>query len=248
MNRIAGSVVLLLLLATSASALERSTAVFDRAQADPWGASATCTVHYWNVCTGWLWVWSAEPGDESPHPNWGHQDVLGQVYDSCHESCVLEATQVYAWSGAPSDYGHTGFVRISTADANGCPDVTLAEQSYLPVSGATQFLWDLPVPDRIVMQVILWADDPREADLNQSVWPTDRPAQGPTGPQALGLCYPSTRETRSFYYGTLDSPFCPGSPFADDVGNAELLLWSAQFRCPVSVDARSWGNVKALYR
>jgi hypothetical protein len=76
----------------------------------------------------------------------------------------------------------------------------------------------------------------------------DHPAAGPTGPQACGACYPTTRVNHSYYYGTASSPLCPGSVFFNDgVCDSQLLMDASQIRF-LSVEDRSWGTIKHLYR
>ncbi len=77
--------------------------------------------------------------------------------------------------------------------------------------------------------------------------PTDHPLAGPTGPVACGPCYPSTRDSRTFYWGPTGTPLCPGSPLNDGLCDAQFL-WDASMQCVVSVESSSWGAIKGLYR
>ena len=70
---------------------------------------------------------------------------------------------------------------------------------------------------------------------------------GPTGPEACGTCYPTTRPNHSFDYGTAGSPACPGSPFNDGICDAQLF-WNADLASTASVESRSWGTIKGLSR
>ncbi len=231
-------------LAASPSAALESAVVDDR-EADLWSAGATCSVTYWNACTGWLWLWNSWADEQNL---WRHGARLGLLVEPCCDETVLTSTQVYCWDGVPVGYGFTGSVFVASADANGCPTTPLASQVYLPLSGAVQHLWDVPVTGPVVLTVELAAINNCWPDRNYTVWPTDQPSAGPTGPQALGLCYPETRVPHSFYYGTATSPLCPGEPPFDGVGTAEWLRWGAQFTCAVGLDHQSWSSVKALYR
>ncbi len=227
----------LLLLAAPLFALERAAVpIGDRDFDESWAAGTTCTVSYYNTCTGWLWTWSG----------WSATDVIGQVFDPCcSENAMLAATTVYAWTGARSDYGFTGTISISNADANGCPAGLIASQPFLPASGANGQLWNVPVSGPVVLTI----DHPSaKGHPIPTVWATDHPAAGPTGPQACGFCYPTTRSAHSFYYGNATTALCPGSPLDDGVCDAEWLLWAASFVCTVGVDEETWAGVKNLYR
>ena len=103
----------LLLLAAPLFALERAAVpIGDRDFDESWAAGTTCTVSYYNTCTGWLWTWSG----------WSATDVIGQVFDPCcSENAMLAATTVYAWTGARSDYGFTGTISISNAGCERVP-------------------------------------------------------------------------------------------------------------------------------
>jgi hypothetical protein len=226
----------MLVLATSGLALEKSTAqLTDGRGNDDWAAGTTCSVSYYNTCTGWLWVWSG----------WSPTDIVGMTLDACCEgNASLVATNLYCWSGAPTGYGFTGTVSISSSAA-GCPAGVLASQPMLPASGNNVNLWGLPGGSQLVVTY-----QHANSALDPIAWGSDHPAAGPTGPASCGSCFPSTRTIHSFYYGNATTALCPGSSLNDGVCDAEWLLWAASFSCEpvVSVDDASWGSVKNLYR
>jgi hypothetical protein len=229
----------MLVLATSGLALEKSTAQLNDARGnDGWAAGTTCSVSYYNTCTGWLWVWSG----------WSPTDIVGMTLDSCcpaNNASTLVATNLYCWSGAPTGYGFTGTVSVSSSAA-GCPAGVLASQSLLPASGNNVNLWGLPADDQLVVTF----QHANSVLPDPIAWGSDHPAAGPTGPASCGSCFPSTRTIHSFYYGNATTALCPGSSLNDGVCDAEWLLWAASFSCEpvVSVDDASWGSVKNLYR
>jgi hypothetical protein len=223
-----------LVFATSGLALEKSTVrMGDDTRAGDWNAGATCSVSYFNTCTGWLWVWSG----------WSPGDVLGTCFDNCCAGGgVLDASAIYVWTAAPSGYGFTGTISMGDADAACCRSNTLGAQVFFPISGWNTYLWSANVGASFVVDVALGP-----GTGSPIVFPTDHPAAGPTGPQACGHCYPSPRNNHTYYYGTQTSPLCPGSPLNDGVCDAEL--WQYAFlSCTVSVEEESWGKVKNLYR
>jgi hypothetical protein len=222
--------------ASAGLALEKvATRMTEHTRADVWNAGTSCSIAYYNTCTGWVWVWSG----------WGPGDKVGVAFESCCTSGTLATNHLFAWSGAPNGYGFTGTIGVYNADANRCPTGSpIAEQVYLPISGWNQFVWNVGVGSSFVIQTTHGIT----TFANPSSYATDHPAAGPTGPAACGTCFPLTRVNHSFYYGTAASPLCPGSVLNDGVCNSQLL-WDAQIiNCPVSVDESSWGAIKSLYR
>ncbi len=228
------AIAVLSLFTTSAFALERSAESVDPEDSSDWFAGTTCSVVYYNFCTGWVFNWSG----------WEDGDVIGNVVPSCCPSGgELVGSNLRIREGAPSGYGFTGSISVYAADANDCPTgAPIASQPFLPTSGWQPVIWGVNVPSRYIVTVT-------HAGVAPTRHRTDHPSPGPTGPEACGTCYPTNRETRSFYYGTASSPLCPGSPFddAESICNAELM-WEHAMTCPVSIDDTTFGKVKSLYR
>ncbi|GJM43899.1 MAG: hypothetical protein DHS20C21_07410 [Gemmatimonadota bacterium] len=230
-----GPAVLLTVLPSTALQRREVPTTADR-DLDNWKAGATCSVSYFNTCTGWIWAWSG----------WANEDVVGIAYDPCCDGAVLEATSTYVWSGACCvSWGFTGTIEVSTADSDGCPTTLLAQRSFFPASGLNVHTWNAPAVGPVALTITVAS----KYFANSMVLPSDHPAAGATGPAACGFCYPSDRETHSFYYGNNGTGRnCPGQPLFDGVCNAEWLDWSALFTCPVGIEDSSWGTIKNLYR
>lgn len=229
-----------LCFAHPAAALQKTAARMpEDARPGQWNAATTCTVAYYNNCTGWLWIWW----------DWEDRSRLGVCYDCCCQNpggtASLQVHWLYCWQGAPPGYGYTGEMDVWAADGNECPiGCPLATVVYLANSGWTQHTFGIEVPCPFIVTITLGADVPSSVPC----YVTDHPAAGPTGPQALGLCYPSTRISHSYYYGTATSPLCPGIHFQDSAGDAELYGWYAGLSCDIAVEDASWGQIKAMYR
>jgi hypothetical protein len=147
-------------------------------------------------------------------------------------------------------YGFTGIMYVHAADVAECPmGVPLASQPWLPYSGWNRLQWfQLEVPcTGFVLAADLGPSPNPPWPWRPIVLGSDHPAAGPTGPQACGLCYPMSRVTHSYYYGTATSPLCPGMRLNDGVCDVELL-WQATLQCPVGIEATSWGRIKSQYR
>ncbi|MGH2569681.1 MAG: hypothetical protein ACRDGR_00555 [bacterium] len=238
--RVALSTVVWLVLAAPGLALEKRAArLTDDDQWRSAGTSTSCLVDYFDVCTGWVWVWSG----------WRPEERIGVCFSSCCPaplSAAGDTSYVYFYSGAPAGYGFTGTVDVFAVDADCCPvGVPLSTQPLLPTSGWNSVvLGHVSVPPEFAVTFTFGS----AANLPIAVV-TDHPAQGPTGPPACGTCYPPTRPTRSFWWGTATSPFCPGSVLNDGFCNAEFL-WEVGLHCeaPVALESKTWGGIKGLYR
>jgi len=222
-------------------ALEKTAAV--ARGVDPgtgWRAATSCSLSYYNICTGWVWNWSG----------WSPNDRLGVVFDNCcgADSTTLNSVAIYVWTGSPPGYGFTGTLEVYNVDNDNCPTgAALYQQAWLAPTGYPEITLGsgVYVPGAAVAVAYTNAN----VGGNPVVFTTDHPAAGPTGPQACGSCYPSTRVNHTFYWGTSTTAVCPGSSFFDGICDSELW-WNAKFTCTstTAVDASSWGSLKALYR
>jgi hypothetical protein len=227
-----------LTFAGTARALERTSARADLLPQEPWSTGQSCTVRYYNICTGWVWVWA----------EWDHGEQVGTAFTGCCRSATLELTSHLTFSGLPAGWGYTGTIEVYEADAEDCPTgPALARQAWQPpVSTGWQTLsWHVPVPEAFVVLVTWGAGG--APWTNSTGLASEHPAAGPTGPQACGTCFPSSRQVRSYGYGLQGSPLCPGVPFRDAVCEVEFLC-DASLACPVHVTEGSWGKIKSLYR
>ena len=227
--------VLILSCSSASGALEKHVG---RAVDDDraWQAGTSLSFAYYNLCTGWVWVWEG----------WEPNDVIGVTYSQTSPVLSLNGTWWFFGTGSPAGYGFTGTVEIRVADSDRCPvGGGLATQSFLPVSGWNAIDWVGGVSVGSGQFSVTFQFGPGSANP-ATLW-TDHPAAGPTGPPACWSCYPNPRDTRSFYFGTAASPLCPGSPLNDGVCNAEFLQ-DVQAVFNDVVEPRSWSTVKHLYR
>jgi len=225
--------VLTLALATPGLSLERTSARMpDDAGGNDWSASATSNcISYYNTCQGWIWLWGG----------WSPGDRVGTYFDGVLFNW-LPSNWLYTEESVPAGYACTGTISVWAADADRCPTTMLASQPWVPGGGWVLFQWNILVPGPFVI-VEQWDAPP--GFLVFSRMGSDHPAAGPTGVQACGLCYPTTRQTHSFYYGQVGSTLCPGSALFDGTCDAE---WLVSVTCPpVSVEETTWGQIKSLY-
>jgi len=222
----------LLCLHAPVSALERIAArLGPEADRESWSRSATATIRYYNFCTGWSWHWIL--GLESRH---------GTVFEAPPSANLADSWALIG--GGPGDcgYGFVGTISVHAVDGQDCPIIPpLASQALCIPSGSTWRLstWGgLPVPDRFAVVV----------ETMFGGWvASDHPSAGPTGPAACGLCFPATRTSHSYFWGTESSPVCPGIQFFDEICDAELAI-EVSLQAATAVESRSWGRIKTLYR
>jgi hypothetical protein len=238
------SLALAALLAAPSSglALEKTAARVRGGDVDGgWRAATSCSVAYYNICTGWVWVWNG----------WSPGDRFGVTFDTCcgvNASTKVTSLGIYVWTGAPPGYSLTGTLAIYDVDTDRCPTgAPLYSQPWLPPTGYPTIALPgggVDIPGTSFAVVFTNSMAP----ATPLAMTTDHPAVGMTGPQACGTCYPTTRVNHSFYWGTASTAVCPGSPFDDGVCNAELWF-DAQMNCTTTaVEPTSWGALKALYR
>ncbi len=220
---------------STAPALERLPRAAPDAH-DGWSRGSTCTVAYYNFCTGWIWTWT----------NWAPGDRVGTWFPS-HCAGVggtIASSWLYVPQAAPPGYGFTGTFGVHSTDALGCPIGTpLATQTFLPVSGWNLFEWYVLTWNRFALVVEFGAAPGSPIGLA-----SDHPAVSPVGGAACGTCYPLSRVTHSYHWGTETAPLCPGVPIFDGFCNAELLLDVEVLPPPYAVEPATWGRLKSLYR
>ncbi len=232
---VVATMLIVLSLATAVSALEKTPARWDGPERDgDWGRAATCSVSYYNICSGWVWNWSG----------WDPGDRLGTHYESCcgpTDTSYLMNFFMYFSAGSPPGYGFTGSIEVWPIDANKCPTgAAISTMAYTPVGGWNEITFAAPivVPPEFA---VFYASNPTSVIPDPMAVYTDYPFTD------AGPCYPTTRVQQSYYWGTAISPTCPGSVFTDTPTNSELLS-GVGMECVVSIDDTSWGTIKSIYR
>ncbi|MCA9751777.1 MAG: hypothetical protein KC591_06275 [Gemmatimonadetes bacterium] len=212
------------------------------------------TIGYFNICSGALWEW----GDFPPESRFGvwlqrrYRDGDGPACDYGWPG-TISSTWLYLAGASPAGYGFTGSVGLFAADDHGCPQgAALAEQPFLPaVTGWQLFEWDeVYVPNSFA---VVYSTGPGQLFNPMRVATDQASAIAPDGKPACGSCFPVDRPAHSYLWGTVSSPACPGQPFDDGTCSVELVHDTIGFvlvriDAPVSVEATSWGGLKALYR
>jgi hypothetical protein len=227
-------------VASPAAALEKTRVrLDDDSHGDAWRGASTCSIIYYNTCTGWIYGWS----------DWSPSDIVGVAFDTCcspPDETGIGTTWVYFTVGSPAGYGFTGTMEVWDANAD-CPTGTsLASQAFLPASGwnAVDFGGTQVPDDTFALTTTFGPSMANPAEIA-----TDHPAAVAPEAPACGTCYPVSRVNHTFYWGTSSSIACPGSALNDGVCDAQLI-WDVTVTCtpPTPVQQTTWGQVKNLYR
>jgi hypothetical protein len=228
---------LMLVFASASFALEKTAMRVSDVERENWGAATTCTVAYYNFCTGWIWVWGG----------WSPNDVIGVCYDCCctnvNGRTGVSTTWELVYTAAPPGYGFTGLIELWCVDANCGLCLPWAGQPFYFTSGWNGHVWggiEICCPFAVTVTF-----GPGLAMPSRVA--SDHPAVGPTGPQACGWCYPNPRTCHSYYYGTATSPLIPGTSLTDGICCVEWI-WDVALVCDVGVEESSWAAIKSLYR
>jgi hypothetical protein len=242
LHALASAFALAVVLAAAApgTALEKRAIRMNDLDARDWTVAGECQISYYNICTGWIWCWSG----------FGDDFKFGMVVENpCPSDHYLSEVTLFVCDSAPFYPGFTGTIAVHNVDENDCPvGIPLESKPFFRSIRETTFRRFLGEGASSPTNLPSLRPCPRETLRTRLSFATDRPAAGPSGPQACGACYPVNRTTRSFMYGPSLSPICPGSTFNDGVCDANLF-WDIHFeRAPTAVEQSSWGKIKTLYR
>jgi len=194
-------------------------------------STSTCSIVYWNTCSGWIWAWA------SALVVWG---VVFDLPADCGAlpGVVCENTGFWwYWLDAMPGYGYTVDYRLYNADESLClvgpPLNTLPGIEPLPRWNSYPGLG--PVDSGFAAITVKY---------NCSSIPkivTDNAHRN-----SMSGCAPVPEEVHSVMYD-LGIP-CPAFPVQDRVGPCNILM-DATFSCEeTSIEPASWGAIKALFR
>ena len=188
---------------------------------------------WYNVCSGYIWIYRDFVDGEG----------VGVLYGGPEQPQVngdnnIKRTITYYRNVVPA-YNQTVDVFVSTAEADGCPDMVLASDLNIDPGlrwNCSQFNVSIPCGTNwIVVQT--------QSDGGDGGGPnfaTDGPF--------TATCDPNS-PNRSFYYGVNGSACIPWTGPDGDYDNfLGWLILDASENCPNSSASASWGQVKGLYR
>jgi hypothetical protein len=234
--------VAVLLFAATGFALQKSPVRFAGDERDEWAASeATCSIHCYNICLRWVWVWHGFFDDET----------IGTVFNNCCQGGVLTGSYQYFPTGAPPAYGYTGWAMVNEVKGEkphleGLVWPPIAQIPYVSYGGGWEFIaWGVPVGQRFAVSYSI-------GDNNHWGTPVNVYSDGPS---ACGVCFPTDRTTKSYNFGiaevdSLSRPIYtenPGTPLFDGQCYVEWLA-AVTIKCSVAIEDESWSSIKNLYR
>ena len=134
------------LLSAPAMALEKTAAPFD-GDRDAWQRGTDCTITYYNICTGWIWIWSG----------WSPGDQFGVSFTSCcaggNESSVV-GSWIYFGTGSPAGYGFTG-IAVALMGRNHPVGIFFAALLFgVLYQGGAELAFEIPAITRDMVVVI----------------------------------------------------------------------------------------------
>jgi len=202
------------------------------------GATGFCSIVYYNLCSGWLWVWSGwAPGDEA--------GVCFDLPTDCGklpgETCANTGFWWY-WRYTAPGYGFTVSYDLYDLDASCCKVANvggLANQDpverwnyYAGLGTVTTDNAGLVATFDVGTLPYLGTDNnPKNFGA-----PVACPGYAPDG-------------MHSFYFGGPATQYCPPLYLADGLGNVQILM-DAGFDCQggTATEDASWSGVKSLFR
>jgi hypothetical protein len=176
----------------------------------------------------------------------------GGLCPDFHDFTLLASSRVYYAGSVPSGYGYTGTISVTADQA--CAGPVPATRPFLPPENIYDepdwysTNWgDLEIGRRYQLLITFAAPSGYTSPIGIC---SDRP-YGAGGPSPCGTCFPTTRASRTRYFGA-NGAYCPsGITLSDPYCDVELMM-GASMNCgpagPVGVDASSWGSIKGLYR
>ena len=186
---------------------------------------------WYNVCSGYIWIYS----------DWNDDEGAGILFGGPEQPEVngdnnIKRTITYFRNTIPN-YAQTADVFVSTAQADGCPDVLIASDLNLDPGlrwNCSQF--NVPIPCGTNWIVVRMQHHGGAAPT----FATDGPF--------TATCDPNS-PNRSFYYGVNASACVPWTGPGDVYDNfLGWLILDASENCPNASASASWGHVKGLYR
>ncbi len=244
---IAFALVLVSLAAVSAD-VSQKTPIAERAGSHDvaptqQGLNPTCTIVYYNFCSGWIWLWS----------DWNAGDQVGVTFDlptdcswgnNIYYFCNIGS--FWYWRYTAPGYGFTITYDLYETDASGCLSGSSHGSSTMDPVERWNFTGGLGCAYDVVPAVT--------ATWDQGTLPyaaTDNNASNlNAGPACISD--PGTPGTgTSLQYAAAGSTvYCPPIAFADGVGYVDLIMASF-FSCACYPDATkdaSWGEIKSLFQ
>jgi hypothetical protein len=230
----------ILVFTTTGFALQKSAAQYMGSLEDWVTSEATVSISYYNICLGWVWVWSG----------FGDSEMVGVAFNNPTGGGLLGSYQYFP-TGAPPGYGFTGWALVNDVKGEkphleGLVWPAIAQIPYLPAGAGWEYIaWGVPVGATFAVSYCIQDDNGFGTPV----------AMYSDGPFACGVCFPTDRTTKSYLWGIAQKDVDGKPIFTENPGIALFdgqcyVEWLAAvtLKKAVSVENESWGGIKSLYR
>ncbi|MFH1679165.1 MAG: hypothetical protein ABIH26_00820 [Candidatus Eisenbacteria bacterium] len=208
------------------------------------GATGTCSIVYYNICSGWYWRYSPFRGDERIAGD--HAGVVFDLPNDCAKEPGAECVHLgfwWYWRYTTPGWGYTLSYYLWPVDEDFCmvgePIGSLLCQdpterwNHYPGLGTTN-------ADMVAVISVFDKGGLPHWCLDNNYRNSQAPIACDGWPGPLGV--------HSVYWGNYDTMYCPPYFFADPVGPIQFIM-DATFSCEgTPIEPASWGTIKSLFR
>ncbi len=201
------------------------------------GATGFCSITYYNLCSGWLWIFSG----------WVPGDMAGVVFDlpgDCGKLPEEECSNTHFWWYWRYTFPARGYslsYDLYEVDAQMCLTTSVGSIAYQdPVERWNYYDGLGTVSSDNVALVAKWNGGTLPYMLTEhNTYNTAAPVACPGFVPDVG---------RSYIWGNVNSVYCPPYHIAHD--NYVDVLMDAGFDCEevIGTEEASWGGIKSLFR
>jgi hypothetical protein len=203
------------------------------------GAAGSCTLVYYNFCSGWIWLWSGWTAGDQVGVNFDMPADCGKL---AGETCCLTDFFWY-WRYTAPGYGFTVTYGLYNTDANGCLTTGVGGPTLDPIERWNYTLGFGCATSDVVALTATWDN----GTLPYAA--TDNNASNLNAGPACNLDPGTPGAGTSLQYVVAGTTvYCPPAAFADGVGYTDLAM-QAYFTCDVTAtEDASWGEIKSLFQ
>jgi hypothetical protein len=207
----------------------------DRAHPSTPGIDDNCSLAYYDICSGWIWVWS---GGGSVEENGVVFDLATDCGRTPGATCANTGFWWY-WRYTAPGYGWTVTYRLYELDSSYCKTGAavgvLANRDPVERWNHLEGLGATPGDFACIAGAI------DNGTLPYLV--TDNGVRN-----EAASCNPEPAEAHSVWYEGPGSGYCPQFPFYDESGPVNILM-DADFSCsPTGTEETTWSSLKLLFR
>ena len=199
------------------------------------GATGVCSIIYFNVCSGWFWLFSG----------WDEGDMAGVVFDLPNDCGALPGEPItnwgfwWYWRYTMPGRGFTVSYELHEIDAQNCLMSIAGSHAYQDPVERWNYSYGLGTVTSTNAALVARWDFGTFPYLctEHNTSNTDAPVACPGFVPGVG---------HSYIWGNVDSTYCP--PYHISHDNYVDILMDAGFEGWYSTENATWGGVKSLFR